>query len=358
MGIRVTDLLKVYGATTIVHGISFTVDDGEFVTLLGPSGCGKTTTLRCIAGLERTNGGLIEIDGQVVSDAKKDLFVAPHERNLGMVFQSYAIWPHMTVAENVGFPLVVRGAKDVKKSVAWALEVVGLSAMANRQPSDISGGQQQRVALARAIVGRPKVLLFDEPLSNLDARLRDRTRAEISRIQKELSIPAVYVTHDQAEALSMSDRVIVMDAGRIIEQGEPRTLYRRPASRFTADFIGAANFLTVVYGNQVWTAPDGSVVRLEDSETGGDGEAREVVLRAEALDVRAADDAVAGGELNALRGKVENLQYMGPHIEYSIDVSGVLLNALSSREFARGSDVLVTFLPADTHLLPKAAAVA
>ena len=152
MGIRVTNLLKVYEPITIVHGISFTVEDGEFVTLLGPSGCGKTTTLRCIAGLERTNGGVIEIDGQVVSDAQRDIFVAPHERSLGMVFQSYAIWPHMTVAENVAFPLAVRGMRDSREAVAWALEVVGLSALAKRQPSEISGGQQQRVALARAIV--------------------------------------------------------------------------------------------------------------------------------------------------------------------------------------------------------------
>ncbi len=355
MGIRVTNLVKIYERTTILHGISFTVDDGEFVTLLGPSGCGKTTTLRCIAGLERTSGGVIEIDGQVVSDVQRDIFVAPHERNLGMVFQSYAIWPHMTVAENVAFPLVVRGMRDTREAVGWALDVVGLGALAKRQPSELSGGQQQRVALARAIVGRPKVLLFDEPLSNLDARLRDRTRAEISRIQKELSIPAVYVTHDQAEALSMSDRVIVMDAGRIVEEGEPRTLYRRPTSRFTADFIGAANFLSLVYRDQAWFAPDGSAVRLADIEIGDTGETREAVLRSEIVGVRAADAAIPKDSLNALRGTIENLQYMGSHIEYSIDVSGVLLNALSNEEFAKGAAVLVTFRPQDIHLLPKPA---
>ncbi|HEV2042215.1 MAG TPA: ABC transporter ATP-binding protein [Casimicrobiaceae bacterium] len=355
MGIRVAKLVKTYGPATIVHGISFTVDDGEFVTLLGPSGCGKTTTLRCIAGLERTNGGVIEIDGQVVSDAQHDIFVPPHERNLGMVFQSYAIWPHMTVADNVAFPLVVQGKRDTAEAVAWALDVVGLSALAKRHPSEISGGQQQRVALARAIVGHPKVLLFDEPLSNLDARLRDRTRGEISRIQKELSIPAVYVTHDQAEALSMSDRIIVMDAGRIVEEGKPRSLYRRPASRFAADFIGAANFLSLVYRDQAWLAPDGSTVCLAHSEPGDAGETREAVLRSELLGVRAADDAVPDGSLNALRGTIEGLQYMGPHIEYSIDVSGVSLNALSSEEFARGAAVLVTFRPQDIHLLPKSA---
>ena len=352
MSIRVTNLVKTYDSTTIVHGISFTVADGEFVTLLGPSGCGKTTTLRCIAGLERTNGGTIEIDGDVVSDVNNDIFIAPHQRNLGMVFQSYAIWPHMTVAENVGFPLVVRGLQDVPKSVQWALDVVGLGALGQRLPSELSGGQQQRVALARAIVGRPKVLLFDEPLSNLDARLRDRTRAEISRIQKELSIPAVYVTHDQAEALSMSDRVIVMDGGRIVESGDPRTLYRRPSSRFTADFIGGANFLSVVHKDHEWWAPDGSAIRLADAIQGSTGETREAVLRSETLGVCAIADAAAAQGRNALKGLVKDLQYMGSHIEYAIDVSGIMLHALSSAEFARGDAVLVTFGPEDVHLLP------
>ena len=353
MGIKVSSLVKIYGSTTIVHGISFNVDDGEFVTLLGPSGCGKTTTLRCIAGLERTDGGVIEIDGKVVSDPQQGIFVAPHERSLGMVFQSYAIWPHMTVAQNVAFPLEVRGEKNSRETVEWALDVVGLKALAGRQPSELSGGQQQRVALARAIAGRPKVLLFDEPLSNLDARLRDRTRAEISRIQKELSIPAVYVTHDQAEALSMSDRIIVMDAGHIVEEGLPRTLYRRPMRRFTADFIGAANFLTLVHRDQAWFAPDGSAVQLDHVEAGEPGEKREAVLRAESMSLRAQGDPAAAG-LNALHGKVANLQYMGPHIEYSIDISGVPLNALCKEEFERGADVLVTFRPQDIHLLPRA----
>jgi iron(III) transport system ATP-binding protein len=259
----------------------------------------------------------------------------------------------MTVAENVAFPLMVRGMRDTREAVGWALDVVGLGALSKRLPSELSGGQQQRVALARAIAGRPKVLLFDEPLSNLDARLRDRTRAEISRIQKDLSIPAVYVTHDQAEALSMSDRVIVMDSGRIVEIGEPRTLYRRPASRFTADFIGAANFLSLVYRDHAWRAPDGSSVRLADPTPGSTGETREAVLRSEIISVRAAADPVPHDSVNALRGTIKNLQYMGSHIDYLIDVSGVTLNALSSEEFAKGAAVFATFRPQDVHLLPK-----
>ena len=186
----------------------------------GPSGCGKTTTLRCIAGLETPTGGSIAINGETVSDPATNLFVPPHERDLGMVFQSYAVWPHLTVAENVAFPLTVKGERDVAASVNWALDIVGMGKLAKRRPSELSGGQQQRVALARAIAARPQLLLFDEPLSNLDARLRDRTRLEISRIQRELKVPALYVTHDQTEALSMSDRVIVMDAGRIVQEGD------------------------------------------------------------------------------------------------------------------------------------------
>lgn len=355
MGIRVNNLIKAFNQTTIVHGISFDVEDGEFVTLLGPSGCGKTTTLRCIAGLERTNGGTIEIDGRVVSQPEKDIFIAPHERDLGMVFQSYAIWPHMSVAENVAFPLIARNVDraSIPEAVSWALEVVGLSHLANRQPSELSGGQQQRVALARAIVGKPKVLLFDEPLSNLDARLRDRTRAEISRIQKELAIPAVYVTHDQAEALSMSDRIIVMDGGHIVEVGEPRELYRRPTKKFTADFIGAANFLTLTCRGQKWFAPDGSSITFDPPVIGQNGEQRTAVLRSEDLRLAAQSESVQADRVNTLSGVIEHIQYMGPHIEYAVKVQDTIINVLDQVEFARNASVSVTFRPADLHLLPN-----
>ncbi|MBP8034999.1 MAG: ABC transporter ATP-binding protein [Burkholderiaceae bacterium] len=355
MGIRVTNLIKAFNQTTIVHGISFDVEDGEFVTLLGPSGCGKTTTLRCIAGLERTNGGIIEIDGRVVSQPENDIFIAPHERDLGMVFQSYAIWPHMSVAENVAFPLIARNVNraSVPEAVRWALEVVGLSHLASRQPSELSGGQQQRVALARAIVGKPKVLLFDEPLSNLDARLRDRTRAEISRIQKELAIPAVYVTHDQAEALSMSDRIIVMDGGHIVEVGEPRELYRRPVKKFTADFIGAANFLTLTCRDHKWFAPDGSSITLEPPVAGQNGEQRTAVLRSEDLRLAAQSESVQADRVNTLSGVIEHIQYMGPHIEYAVKVQDTIINVLDQIEFARNASVSVTFRPVDLHLLPN-----
>src|SRR5688572_11775269 len=203
MSISVQNLVKRFDANTVVHDISFEVARGEFVSLLGPSGCGKTTTLRCIAGLEDANAGVIRIADTVVSAPDNGILVPAHERQIGMVFQSYAIWPHMTVADNVGFPLSVRNlpAADVRRQVQDALGIVGLTELKDRHPSQLSGGQQQRVALARAIVGRPKVLLFDEPLSNLDAKLREGTRTEIRRLQRELGVAAVYVTHDQEEEI-------------------------------------------------------------------------------------------------------------------------------------------------------------
>ena len=353
MGIHISNLVKIYGSSTVVNQISFDVADGEFVTLLGPSGCGKTTTLRCIAGLELADGGTIEIDGVVVSDRSLGIHVGTHERNLGMVFQSYAIWPHMTVASNVAFPLQVQGATPkaaIDEAVRWALNIVGLDALAHRHPSELSGGQQQRVALARAIVGKPKVLLFDEPLSNLDARLRDRTRAEISRIQKELAIPAVYVTHDQAEALSMSDRVIVMSAGVTVEEGAPRDLYRRPSKRFTAEFIGAANFLAMTWDGQVWRTTDGSAVDIPAEQHAVAGEKREAVLRCEVLRLEPTDVAIDRLHI-ALRGTVRGLQYMGPHTEYAIEVAGATIVAHSPAEFTVGNLVNVTFRPQDVHLL-------
>ncbi len=353
MGIRISNLVKIYGSTLIVDQISFAVADGEFVTLLGPSGCGKTTTLRCIAGLERADGGTIEIDGVVVSDGSLGIHVGTHERNLGMVFQSYAIWPHMTVARNVAFPLQVRGATAsaaIDEAVRWALDVVGLGALSHRHPSELSGGQQQRVALARAIVGKPKVLLFDEPLSNLDARLRDRTRSEISRIQKELAIPAVYVTHDQAEALSMSDRVPVMNGGVTVEEGAPRDLYQRPRKRFTAEFIGAANFIGMTWDGQLWKTADGASVLIPGQAAAVAGETRQAVLRSEVLHVEPADAPLSAG-FAALRGTVLGHQYMGPYTEYSIDVAGTAIMAHSAAEFPVSSPVHVTFRPQDIHLL-------
>jgi len=238
-------LAKNFDAETAVREVSLSVARGEFVTLLGPSGCGKTTTLRCIAGLERPDAGEIRIDGNVVASAARGIYLNPEDRNIGMVFQSYAVWPHMTVFDNVAYGLRVRraGASVIHERTMRALELVNLAHLAERYATKLSGGQRQRVALARAIVYEPKVVLFDEPLSNLDAKLREQMRIELVRLQREVGITSIYVTHDQSEALVMSDRVVVMNRGTIQQIGDPRTIYARPANAFVANFIGAANLM-------------------------------------------------------------------------------------------------------------------
>jgi iron(III) transport system ATP-binding protein len=237
--------------------VSFEVPEGKLFTLLGPSGCGKTTTLRSIAGLERPKSGEIAIRGRLVYSSEQGVFVAPNRRDFGMVFQSYAIWPHMNVFQNAAFPLDVRGRKsaqklnrkDIAAKVMRVLHAVALDDLADRAATKLSGGQQQRLALARALVMEPQLLLLDEPLSNLDAKLRERMRFELKRIQRELGITTVYVTHDQNEALALSHMIAVMDRGRIVQIGTPRDIYERPSDRFVADFVGTTNFLdATVFG--------------------------------------------------------------------------------------------------------------
>ena len=235
----------VEGAVRAVDGVTFCVAPGQCYALLGPSGCGKTTILRCVAGLERADAGSIAIGGRVVSD--EDSFIPVHERPIGMVFQSYAIWPHLDVFDNVAYPLEVERPRiaraEIEKRVAEVLALVGLQTLARRPATRLSGGQQQRVALARAIVRRPSLLLLDEPLSNLDARLRDSMRRELSTLIRQIGVTALFVTHDQVEALSLADRVAVMDQGRIVQEGAPADIYERPKSLFVARFLGAANVL-------------------------------------------------------------------------------------------------------------------
>ncbi len=249
--LTITQLVKTFppgrgertGRVRAVDDVSFTVEEGELFTLLGPSGCGKTTTLRSIAGLETPDGGEIRIRDRVLFSSKQRIRVPANERGLGMVFQSYAIWPHMNVYKNVAFPLQVLprrrrpGRKELRERVERVLAVVQLDQLASRQATDLSGGQQQRLALARALVMEPPLLLLDEPLSNLDAKLREDMRFELKRLQRELGITGIYVTHDQVEALAMSNRVAVMRAGKIEQVGRPREVYEAPKSRFVADFI-------------------------------------------------------------------------------------------------------------------------
>ncbi len=341
MGIVVRDLVKRYGDKTIIDHVSFEIDEGELVSLLGPSGCGKTTTLRCIAGLETPEEGFISIDDAVVFDSANGIMVEPYHRDIGMVFQSYAIWPHLTVFENVAFPLRIRRrpAADIEQRVARALDMVGLGEFRDRSSQQLSGGQQQRVAVARAIVHEPAVLLFDEPLSNLDAKLRDQTRAEIRKLQRDLNVATVYVTHDQAEALSLSDRILVMHSGIIRQQGTPSEVYGTPLDTFVADVVGPANFLLVTVRDGATVLADGTALRAVG---GGEGVA---MIRPDRLIIGGASD-------NALSGTVRQRLYLGGHYEYLVAVGPSLLRVLSSVTVAEGAAVTLSFATADCIILP------
>jgi iron(III) transport system ATP-binding protein len=303
IAIQFTDVTKRYGSAVAVDAISLSIAKGEMVTFLGPSGCGKTTSLRLIAGLELPSAGLVQIAGRDVSQR------AAAERNVGMVFQSYALFPHMSVLENVAYGPTIRGeAKDKARARAHEiLDQIGLAGLSERLPSELSGGQQQRVAVARAIVQQPDVLLFDEPLSNVDAKLRRKVRGEIRDLQKRFGLTAVYVTHDQEEALAVSDRIVVMQAGRIAQIGTPRDLYERPASPFVADFIGDANLITGHVSNGRFVAAD-----LDLPLPGTDGHAQ-ISLRPERIGLTPGTDGPVG--------TVRSCTYLGSRWEFEIETS-------------------------------------
>ena len=327
--VAVSGLRKRFGDDWAVHDISFEVAAGELLVLLGPSGCGKTTTLRCVGGLERPDAGEIAIEGKLVTSVANGVFLQPEARGMGMVAQSYAIWPHMSVFENVAFPLRMRrrGDSEISERVRDALEVVRLGDLGGRNATDLSGGQQQRVALARAIVGRPKVLLFDEPLSNLDAKLREEMRYLLKDIQSEIDITAIYVTHDQSEAMAIGDELLVMNAGRIEQRGSARSLYCEPATRFVADFIGTAN---LVNGTVVSEKPEGdgtvpvrlesksgitTILRVQSRGAGVGGEVT-VVIRPEWVKIRS---DVTGTGCNAIAGVVHKCLYLGDRTEMLVE---------------------------------------
>ena len=329
--LQVSGLVKDYpvasGWHRAVDGIDFQVTEGHFYSLLGPSGCGKTTTLRCVAGLERPDQGSISLGGVVVADGQRAM--PPEKRDIGMVFQSYAIWPHMTVFENAAFPLRVGSAKvgrdELKRRVDEVLGVVGLADYAGRSATQLSGGQQQRLALARALIRRPKVLLLDEPLSNLDARLRDRMRSEIRDLQRRVGITTLYVTHDQVEALSMSDRIAVMDGGHIIQEGNARDIYGRPATRFVAAFVGSTNFLDAVAmgpgdGGATRLRVGGGVVEAVVPEGMSEGEPVTVSVRPENVwlhRLAEGDDPPGDG---AITGTVDQMIYMGDVLDVRVEL--------------------------------------
>ena len=324
MRIAVQDLTKRFGPLEVVGRASFSIAEGELFTLLGPSGCGKTTLLRLIAGFYAPDEGEVLFDGRRVND------VPPHERGIGMVFQNYALWPHMTVFDNVAYGLKLRGVGhgDIAARVGAVLDKVQLGGLGERYPGQLSGGQQQRVALARALVLNPKILLLDEPLSNLDAKIRIQVRAEIRKLQKELGITTVYVTHDQEEALTLSDRIAVFNKGRIFQVGAPKELYERPTSRFVADFIGINNIIagTVraveAYGVRVDTTLGELQARPNAQLRAGDRCL--LCIRPENV---ALDDA-SGGERNRLKGTIAFAAYLGNTLRYDVDLGqGVVFKA-------------------------------
>ena len=309
--VRIEHVFKRFGGVTAVNDFNLVVKDGEFVSILGPSGCGKTTTLRMIAGFERATEGEVYIGEQCVSSSIKGSFAPPEKRDIGMVFQSYAVWPHMTVAENVGYPLKIQKVDKAERErrVQEMLELVHLGEYGKRYPNQLSGGQQQRVALARALVAQPGLLLLDEPLSNLDAKLRESMRFEILEIQKKTGITVVYVTHDQGEAMAMSDRVVVMSMGVVQQIGAPHEIYTQPANKMVADFIGLVNFMEgEVKGDRVFLK--GSKVSFPNHSK-ITGEAT-IAVRPENITM-----SLDGGQIE---GQLTHRFYLGDAVDYRVKV--------------------------------------
>jgi len=324
MRIGVHNLTKRFGPLAVVNGVDFSIEEGELFTLLGPSGCGKTTLLRLIAGFYAPDDGDVRFDDRVVND------LPPHERGIGMVFQNYALWPHMTVFQNVAYGLKLRKVDhaQIEQRVHAVLEKVKLGGLDKRYPGQLSGGQQQRVALARALVLNPRILLLDEPLSNLDAKIRIQVRAEIRKLQKELGITTVYVTHDQEEALTLSDRIAVFNQGKVLQVGPPKALYERPANRFVADFIGINNLIegTVVAADEsqhrlrVRTAL-GELSTLSEAQFAA-GERCIVSIRPENMDL----DGEVIIDQNKLQGRIAFAAYLGNTLRYDVDLGqGVVI---------------------------------
>ena len=348
----IENLVKRFAAgKPAVDGVNFDVPAGEIGVLLGPSGCGKTTTLRCVAGLEHPTGGRISIGGRVVSEPERNLLVSPRERDIGMVFQSYAVWPHMTVKQNVAYPLKHRrnsGGGDVDTKVRETLELVGLGDYAERPVTSLSGGQMQRVALARSLVYRPQLLLLDEPLSNLDAKLRIRLRDELRRIQKQTGMTGLYVTHDQAEAVVLGDRIGVMREGKLLQMAPPGEIYNRPADSFVANFTGASNVLlgkVLERQGERATIDLGQAGRIEawTPQSLAAGDRARVALRAE--NIRLGES----GPANSFTGRVVERRYQGMQTVYDVEFGGQKLEVLELGTAARHQpgEVALT-LPPDT----------
>ena len=365
--LRIQNLYKTFDRVVAVNGINLEIAQGEFFTLLGSSGCGKTTTLRMVGGLEKPDGGEIHIGDQCLVSRKKNLFIKPEKRNMGMVFQSYALWPHMTVFENVSYPLKLRGIKgrEAEKKVADVLGLVGLSGLEERPAPALSGGQQQRVALARALVFSPKVLLLDEPLSNLDAQLREEMRRELKSLQQRVNITVIFVTHDQIEALSLSDRIAIMKFGVLEQVGTPEEVYYHPASPFVRDFLGKTFLLpgkvSAIVGQQVKVevqgvaaAPlvlqPGSVISTNGTLAIGQGVM--VAIRPEQVSILG---TTGDGRANTIQANLQAVQFLGDRYEYTVEIGSEtrVLVSPASQQVKRGDRIFLELKPEGMTLWPR-----
>jgi iron(III) transport system ATP-binding protein len=355
--ITVRGLSKTFGRQRALNDISFTVRDKEFLTLLGPSGCGKTTTLMSIAGFQRPDEGTISCGDRTFFDQARKVYLAAEDRNLGMVFQSYAIWPHLTVFGNVAFPLKIRRMKKdaLRRRVLETLELVEMAGYAGRYPHELSGGQQQRVALARALVYAPAVLLLDEPFSNLDAKLRERARTWLKHLQAALGLTTLFVTHDQDEALSLSDRIVVMNGGSVLQVGGPEDIYHRPATRFVAEFLGHCNVLaaravaaTSSDTTELLFHANGKPITVF-GEALAAGDQVQLAVRPEAVEL-AGHESAAGQ--NTYRAEMRTISFLGDHYLYELDIDGLALTVTDARSFA-GPTVTVRIPPTACRVLPS-----
>jgi iron(III) transport system ATP-binding protein len=340
-----------------IADINLIIKEGQFTTLLGPSGCGKSTTLNCVAGLEQPTAGTIRVGDFVMTDTARDLILPPEQRHLGMVFQSYALWPHMKVFDNVAFALKLqkRPSDEIKKRVQESLALVGLEELADRYPFQLSGGQQQRVALARAVVSRPKVLLLDEPLSNLDAKIRENARVWLRGLQQQLGITTVYVTHDQSEAFAMSDMIAVMSMGKLQQYAPPEEIYERPANRFVAEFIGVTSFLTgILQGvdgkKATLKLASGELLNIRKESQSDyvwkEGEHTAAAIRSERVEVL---PEYTPKRENTIMAHITTRTYLGSKWQYTVETSGGSLR-LESTDAIQG-DSLSMYLPPDSIIL-------
>ncbi|MCO5091269.1 ABC transporter ATP-binding protein [Bosea sp. (in: a-proteobacteria)] len=353
--VTVERLSKKFGGLNAVDDVSFTVPSGTVLTLLGPSGCGKTTILRCIAGLETATGGRISIGGDPVFDSERDILVPSEKREIGMVFQSYAIWPHLTVFQNVAFPLKLRsvGKAELQERVMAALKSVDLDHLHDRYPNQLSGGQQQRAVLARCLVYRPRVLLLDEPLANLDAALREEMRFELREVQQKFGLTSIYVTHDQSEAMALSDNILVLSGGSIISSGSPREVFSKPQHRFVASFLGGANLIParIVVGRQgppQIVGIDAAGALLVEGE--GD------VGLATTVSVRPSDvSLVPVGKTDpvAVTGTLRRVTFLGEVNDCVVEIAGCEIRARTDPDgqWQIGETVGIAFHPSRTYLL-------